>query len=67
MSEPKTRASMRKAIAKYDDKFDKTYIRFEKGTADRIKKLGFSMNNYVRLATMEKLEHDEKLLGKSKE
>ena len=65
MSEAKTSDAMRKAISKYDEKFDKTYIRFEKGTVDRIKKLGFSVNNYVRLAVAEKLEHDEKILGKN--
>lgn len=62
---PKTSDAMLKAIGKYDEKFDKTYVRFEKGTVDRIKKLGFSVNNYVRLAVAEKLEHDEKILGKN--
>ena len=62
-----TSDAMKRAIAKYDEKFDKTYVRFEKGTMDRIKKLGFSANAYIKLAVMEKLEHDEKLLGKHKE
>lgn len=61
-----TSDAMKRAIAKYDEKFDKTYVRFEKGTMDRIKKLGFSANAYIKLAVMEKLEHDEKLLGKNK-
>ena len=63
---PKTSEAMRKAINKYDDKFDKFYVRFEKGTVDRIKKLGFSANAYVKLAVMEKLAHDEEVLGKNK-
>lgn len=60
----KTSDSMRKAIDKYDEKFDKTFIRFDKGTADRIKALGFSVNAYTRLAVAEKLAHDEEVLGK---
>lgn len=62
--ERKTSESMRKAIDKYDEKFDKTFIRFDKGTADRIKALGFSVNAYTRLAVAEKLAHDEEVLGK---
>ena len=64
MAEPKTSEAMRKAIDKYDEKFDKTFIRFDKGTADRIKALGFSVNAYTRLAVAEKLAHDEEVLGK---
>lgn len=63
---PKTSEAMRKAITKYDDKFDKTYVRLDKGTFDRIKKLGFSANAYIKLAVMEKLIHDEEILGKKK-
>lgn len=63
---PKTSDAMRRAITKYDDKFDKIYCRFDKGTVDRMKKLGFSANAYIRLAVMEKLAHDEEVLGKSK-
>lgn len=63
----KTSDAMRKAINKYDDKFDKTYIRFDKGTIDRIKALGFSVNAYTRLAVAEKLAHDEQVMGKRKE
>lgn len=59
-----TSKAMRDAIKRYDDKFDKVYCRFDKGTIDRIKKLGFSANAYIKLAVMEKLAHDEAILGK---
>lgn len=67
MSEPKTSASMRKAIAKYEEKFDRINCRFDKGTLDRIKKLGYSSNAFIRLAVAERLEREEKLLGKTTE
>lgn len=63
-NKPKTSEAMRRAIDKYDEKFDKVYCRFDKGTVDRIKKIGYSANAYVRLAVMEKLAHDEEILGK---
>lgn len=62
--EHKTTDAKRKAIYKYDDKFERVNCRFDIGTKQRIKKLGYSVNNFIRLAVAEKLEHDEKVLGK---
>lgn len=59
-----TSDAMKKAIAKYDEKFDRIYIRFDKGTTDRIKALGASVNAYTKLAVLEKLKHDESVLKK---
>ena len=62
--EHKTSDARRKAIYKYDDKFERVNCRFDVGTKQRIKKLGYTVNNFIRLAVAEKLEHDEKVLGK---
>lgn len=67
MSDLKTRPSMRKAIDKYEQKFDRINCRLDKGTLDRIKKLGYSSNSFIRLAVAERLEREEKLLGKNTE
>lgn len=55
--------AMRKAIYKYDSKFERVNCRFKVGTKERIIKLGYkSINDFIKLAVMEKLEHDEKIL-----
>ena len=61
--EHKTTEATRRAIYKYEDKFERVNCRFVKGTKDRIEKLGYkSANDFIKLAVAEKLEHDEKIL-----
>lgn len=65
MEEKKTTEAQRKAIYKYDDKFERVNCRFEKGTKERIEKIGYkSINTFIISAVMEKLEQQEKLLKK---
>ena len=55
--------AQRKAVYKYDDKFERVNCRFSKGTKSRIKKAGYeSVNNFIKLAVAEKLEREEKIL-----
>ena len=59
----KTSDAQRKAVYKYDDKFERVNCRFAVGTKERIQKAGYkSVNDFIILAVMEKLEHDEKIL-----
>ena len=59
----KTSDAQRKAIYKYDDKFERVNCRFAVGTKERIQKAGYkSVNDFIKLAVIEKLEHDEKIL-----
>ena len=61
--EHKTSEAKRRAIYKYDDKFERVNCRFAVGTKERIQKAGYkSVNDFIKLAGMEKLEHDEKIL-----
>lgn len=61
--ELKTSEARRRAIYKYDDKFERVNCRFIKGTKSRIEKLGYkSINDFIKLAVAEKLDHDEKIL-----
>ncbi|MCD7724314.1 MAG: hypothetical protein LUI12_01960 [Clostridiales bacterium] len=62
MAEHKTTDAMRKAIYKYDDKFERVNCRFDVGTKKRIDKLGYKCNNFIKLAVAEKLEREEKIL-----
>lgn len=63
MEELKTSEAVRKAVKKYDEKFERVNCRFLRGTKDRITKLGYkSVNDFIKLAVAEKLEHDEKIL-----
>ena len=62
-TERKTTDAQRKAIYKYDEKFERVNCRFEAGTKKRIEKVGYSsINNFIKLAVAEKLEHEEKIL-----
>ena len=62
----KTSDAQRKAVYKYDDKFERVNCRFAVGTKERIQKAGYkSVNDFIKLAVMEKLEHDEKILNKA--
>ena len=59
----KTTEAQRKAVYKYDEKFERVNYRFAVGTKERIRKAGYkSVNDFIKLAVMEKLEHDEKIL-----
>ena len=61
--EHKTSEAKRRAIYKYDDKFERVNCRFAVGTKERIQKAGYkSVNDFIKLAVMEKLEPDEKIL-----
>lgn len=61
--ERKTTEAQRKAVYKYDNKFERVNCRFTIGTKERIQKAGYkSVNDFIKLAVMEKLEHDEKFL-----
>jgi len=59
-----TPESVLRANRRYDDKMERVNCRFDPGTKKRIEKLGYSLNNFIRLAVYEKLEHDERILGK---
>ena len=62
-TELKTSESTRKAIKKYDDKFERVNCRFLSGTKERIKKLGYkSINDFIKLAVAEKIEREERIL-----
>lgn len=59
----KTTEAQRKAVYKYDEKFERVNCRFAVGTKERIRKAGYkSVNDFIKLAVIEKLEHDEKIL-----
>lgn len=61
--ERKTTEAQRKAIYKYDDKFERVNCRFPVGTKERIRKIGYkSINTFIISAVMEKLENEEKFL-----
>ena len=61
--ERKTTDAQRKAVYKYDDKFERINCRFEIGTKKRIEKAGYSsVNSFIKLAVAEKLEREEKIL-----
>lgn len=63
----KTSAAVRRANAKYDSKFDKAIVRLQPGTLKRIQALGYkSLNAFMVMAIMEKLEREEQMLGKKK-
>lgn len=55
--------AQKKAVYKYDDKFERVNCRFEKGTKERIQKAGYnSVNAFVAAAVYEKLSTIEKIL-----
>ena len=61
--ERKTTEAKRRAIYKYDNKFERINCRFLKGTKKRIEKLGYkSINDFIKLAVAEKMEREEKIL-----
>lgn len=63
--QPKTSEAKRKAIYKYDDKFERINCRLDKGTKKRIEKLGYkSSNDFIKIAVYDKLEKEENFLKK---
>lgn len=63
MGEHKTSEATRKAIYKYDDKFERVNCRFPVGTKEKIKKAGYSsINKFIIAATAEKLEREKDFL-----
>ncbi len=61
--EHKTTEAQRRAVYKYDDKFERVNCRFVKGTKERITKLGYkSVNDFIKLSVMERLEKEENYL-----
>lgn len=55
--------AQKKAVYKYDDKFERVNCRLEKGTKERIQKAGYnSINAFITAAVSEKLEAIEKIL-----
>lgn len=64
--EHKTTDAQRKAIYKYDEKFERINCRFEKGTKEVIESLGYSVNAFIRLAVQEKVEREQNARHKTK-
>ena len=62
MDKIKTSEAQRKAVYKYDDKFERINCRLQKGTKDRIAALKYSANDFIKLAVAEKLEREEQIL-----
>lgn len=63
--QPKTSEAKRKAIYKYDNKFERINCRLDKGTRERIERLGYkSANDFIKIAVYDKLEKEEKYLKK---
>lgn len=61
--EHKTTNAQRKAIYKYDDKFERINCRFPVGVKERIQKAGHkSINDFIKIAVLEKLEREESIL-----
>lgn len=62
--EYKTSAAQRRANYNYDGTHERVNCRFLKGTKERIKALKYSVNDFIKLAVVEKLEREEKILKK---
>lgn len=60
--EGKTTEAQKKAVYRYDSKFERINCRLAVGTKDRIKALKYSANDFIKLAVAEKLEREEKIL-----
>lgn len=51
--------AQRKAVYKYDDKFERVNCRLTKGTKERIQKAGYkSINTFIVTAIKEKLDRE---------
>ena len=63
----KTTAAVRRANATYDTKFEKAIVRMQPGTKKRIEALGYkSLNAFMLMAIMEKIDREEQIRGKKK-
>lgn len=52
--------AQKRATAKYEkEKYDKILVRFPKGTKDRIKSTGESINSYITMLVLEDLKRRE--------
>ena len=52
--------AQKRAVYKYDHKFERVNCRLAKGTKERIEKVGYSsINAFIVSAVMEKLEKEE--------
>lgn len=60
--ERKTTEAQRRAVYKYDNTHERVNCRFDVGTKERVKRLGYKVNNFIKLAVAEKLEREEKIL-----
>lgn len=60
--EYKTSEAQRRANYKYNDTHERVNCRFAKGTKERIKALKYSINDFIKLAVVEKLEREERIL-----
>lgn len=57
MEKSKTSVALKRAIKKYDEKFERVNCRFPTGTKDKIKEMGYtSINKFIIAAVEEKLE-----------
>lgn len=64
--EKRTTDAQRKAIYKYDEKFERINCRLPSGTLERIEKFNYkSSNAFIVSAVMDKLEREEKYLNKA--
>ena len=62
----KLKESNRKAVQKYQSKFERINCRLPLGTRERIEKTGYqSANSFIISAIMEKLEKEENYLKKA--
>lgn len=60
MKELKTTEAQRKAVYKYDDKWERVNCRFKIGTKDSIKNAGYSsIQAFIKQAVAEKLEREK--------
>lgn len=63
MSEAKTSEALRRAIYKYDEKWERVNCRFKIGTKDSIREAGYaSIQDFIKLAVAEKLEREKNIL-----
>lgn len=63
MESLRTSEAQRRAVYKYDDKWERVNCRFKIGTKDQIRKAGYSsVQDFIKLAVAEKLEREKKIL-----
>lgn len=64
--EKKTTEAQRKAVNKYDGKFERVNCRLPAGTIERIGRFNYkSSNAFIVAAVLDKLEREEKYLNKA--